>query len=290
MGKKTKRPLVSVIMPIYNGGRFLRLAIESIQNQTLQDFELICIDDRSTDGTYEVMRDYAKEDIRVKVFRNPTKQYLAGSLNWALKLARGKYIARMDADDISLPQRLEKQVALLKKNSCLGAVGGQIEVIDEHNQVLGLKEFPVKPKDCYQMIMTMMAIQPPVLMARASIFKKVIYDTGIAKHDDIDTHFQLLKHGSFSNVDDIIFQYRKLSTSYTFSDAKSVYFMALRIRLRALFKYSYRPSFLTLLTSAIETFVVLILPAKTVVALFELMRLQSKESIIIPAATTATAE
>lgn len=277
-------------MPVYNGGRFLRPAIESIQNQTLRDWELICIDDRSTDGSYEVMKNFAAEDSRIKVYKNSEKGYLAGSLNWAIRLARGKFIARMDADDISLPDRLEKQVALLNKNRKLVAVGGQIEVIKENGETLGVKEFPIKPEDCYEMIMTMMAIQPPVLMAKSTAFKKVVYDTGIAKHDDIDTHFQLLRQGSFSNVDEVIFQYRKLSTSYTFSDAKSVYFMALRIRLRAMLKYSYKPSLLSLLTSLIETVVVLLLPSRVIVSLFEFIRLQGKQQIILQRAATATAE
>lgn len=290
MNTNKRKPLISVIMPIYNGGKFLSQAIESIQNQTLQNWELICIDDRSTDNSYEIIKNFASEDKRIKVFRNLTKKYLSGSLNLALKKAQGEYIARMDADDISLPFRFEKQVALLKKDNQLVAVGGQIEVINENNELLGLKKFPIKPEECYQMIMSMMAIQPPVLMARASIFKKVIYDTGIAKHDDIDTHFQLLQHGSFSNVNEIIFKYRKLTSSYTFSNARSVYFMALKIRLKAIYKYSYRPSLFSFLIFIFETLIILPLPSKAIISLFELIRLQKNHSYVLPKTTPATLE
>ena len=103
-------PRVSVIMSVYNGERYLWEAVESILGQTFTDFEFIIIDDGSTDQTAKILR--AIGDERVRIFFNEKNIGLAGSLNRGLGLARGEYVARMDADDISLPARLEKQVEL----------------------------------------------------------------------------------------------------------------------------------------------------------------------------------
>ena len=108
-------PKISVLMPIYNTQEeHLREAIESILNQTFSDFELIVIDDCSTDTTGEILKRLAERDERVKVHPNEVNLRLPSSLNKAISLARGRYIARMDADDIALPERLERQYAFME--------------------------------------------------------------------------------------------------------------------------------------------------------------------------------
>jgi len=263
-------------MPVYNGEPFLIDAVKSIISQTYENWELICVDDRSTDGSWEQLVRFSREDKRIKPVKGRKKGYLSGSLNLALKRIRGKYIARMDADDVSLPQRIEKQVEFLENNPDILAVGGFLELIDEEGRVIGEKYFPTDSKECYKLIMNMMPIQPPVLMARARVMKKLRYDTEVAKHDDIDIHFQLLRYGNFSNIDQVIFQYRKRPNSYTFSKVKDVFFMALRVRMRAIVKYGYRPTILSLFLALAETVVILVLPSRSIVTLFELVRLHSK--------------
>ncbi len=107
-------PRVSVLMSVYNGGRYLCQAIESILDQTFADFEFIIVDDDSTDDTWQVLQDYAASDSRVVLVQNQANVGLAESLNKGLGLARSEYIARMDADDVSLPERLAAQVAALQ--------------------------------------------------------------------------------------------------------------------------------------------------------------------------------
>lgn len=259
-------------MPVFNGGRFVAQAIESIQKQTYENWELIIVDDCSTDTTAKILKRCAIKDKRIKVLRNRERLYLADSLNKALKIAQGKYIARMDADDISLPDRLEKQVALLSSNRQLIAVGGQEEIIDERGMVIAEKYFPTDPRECRRMFMNFMPIQPPLLMARGSVVKKLRYDTAIAKHDDISMHAQLLSYGEFGNVDRIIFQYRFTPLSYTFGNLKEVYFMALYVRLRAIVSLGYRPHPLSLSLALIETVIVTLLPSPLLLFLFELIR------------------
>jgi glycosyltransferase involved in cell wall biosynthesis len=118
-----KRPTVSVVMPVYNGEPYLKEAVESILNQTFSDFEFIIIDDGSTDNSWDILIAYAAQDSRIVLSRNPENIKLIKTLNKGLNLARGEYIARMDADDISLPERLERQVAYLQRHPEVGLVG-----------------------------------------------------------------------------------------------------------------------------------------------------------------------
>jgi hypothetical protein len=127
-------PKVSVVMSVYNGERYLREAMDSILNQTFRDFEFIIIDDASTDGTAGILQGY--DDPRIVLLTNANNIGLTESLNRGLGSARGKYIARMDADDISLPKRLEKQVAYLDAHPEVGLLGTWAEVIDDEGAKL----------------------------------------------------------------------------------------------------------------------------------------------------------
>src|SRR4030067_2908226 len=107
-------PIISVIMPVHNGETFLREAIDSVLNQTFTDYEFIIIDDASKDTTADIIKSYT--DPRINYIKNDNNFGVTRSLNIGLKLARGKYIARMDHDDVSLPERLETQAAFLNQH------------------------------------------------------------------------------------------------------------------------------------------------------------------------------
>ncbi len=124
-------PLVSILMAVYNGEKFLREAIESMLNQTYRNFEFLIINDGSTDSTEEIILSY--NDERIRYIKNETNLKLIASLNKGLDLANGKYIARMDADDISLPERLEKQVDFLERNQGTGVLGTWVRTIGLEN-------------------------------------------------------------------------------------------------------------------------------------------------------------
>lgn len=129
-------PLVSVIMSVYNGEKYLKEAVESILRQTFQDFEFIIVDDGSTDKTSEILNSF--DDLRIKVIKNSQNLGLTKSLNKAIEIAKGKYIARMDADDISLPHRLEKQIEFLEKNPEYAMIGSSYYKIDDEGTTLSL--------------------------------------------------------------------------------------------------------------------------------------------------------
>jgi len=124
-------PEVSVLMPVHNGARFVVEALESILRQTFGNFEFIIVDDGSTDTTPSILRDYAERDRRIVSLRNPENIGIARTLNRGLQVARGKFVARQDADDISLPERLRSQLDVFVNNPRLGFLGSAVQAMDE---------------------------------------------------------------------------------------------------------------------------------------------------------------
>ncbi len=143
-----RRPLVSVVMPVYNRADTIRKAIDSILNQTFTDFEFIIVDDGSTDGTTEILDYYAKKDSRVRVLKNEQNRGISYSRNKGNDSAKGKYIAIMDSDDYSVPNRLEKQVAYLEANPEVDSVIGTIRSIKDLNISEMSEKFPAN--EAYQ--------------------------------------------------------------------------------------------------------------------------------------------
>ena len=136
-----KAPLVSVVMSVFNGQAFLRDAIDSILNQTMGDFEFLIIDDGSKDDTGTILSNYADRDPRVRIIQQESRGR-AQSLNIGINSAQGQYIARMDADDIALPNRIIRQIDYLEKHDNVGVLGGGYELIDTGGQVLNLVRPP----------------------------------------------------------------------------------------------------------------------------------------------------
>ena len=129
-----KNPKVTVLMSVYNGEKYLQEAIDSILEQTFKDFEFLIINDGSTDKTGEILESY--HDLRIKIINNEKNIGLTKSLNKGLKLARGEYIARQDADDISMPERLEKEVEFLETHQDYAVVGAFAKIINKNSEIL----------------------------------------------------------------------------------------------------------------------------------------------------------
>ncbi|MBI2476204.1 MAG: glycosyltransferase [Candidatus Taylorbacteria bacterium] len=130
-------PRVSVIMPVYNSEKYLRLAIQSVLNQSFTDFELLIINDGSTDKSLEIIRSFA--DTRIVLLQSDKKTTIVESRNHGLEASRGEFIAPLDSDDIALKDRLKLEVAFLEKNPDFGLVGGGVSVIDETGKATGAR-------------------------------------------------------------------------------------------------------------------------------------------------------
>lgn len=129
--------LVSVIIPVYNVEKYVKDAVESIQNQSYKNLEIIIIDDGSTDHTYDIVNKLAKQDNRIKLYRNEKNLNIVKTLNFGLSVANGEYIARMDGDDISAVDRIEKKVKFLEENKDFDLVGCSVMAINDRGSVIG---------------------------------------------------------------------------------------------------------------------------------------------------------
>lgn len=140
MERQNESALVSVVMAVHNGEAFLAEAVRSIQGQLLQNFELVVVDDGSSDGTSFLLSRLAQLDSRLRLVRNASRQGLSRSLNLALSLARGGYVARLDADDVAHPERLQKQAAVLDQCRNIAVVGSWLQEIDATGAPLKMRK------------------------------------------------------------------------------------------------------------------------------------------------------
>ena len=138
---KKKRPEITVLMAVYNGERWLVEAIESVLTQTFEDFEFIIINDGSNDSSLEIMNDFSKKDDRIKIY-SKSNSGLADSLNFGLRKSKGKWVARLDADDVCVPDRLAKQIEQIKLRKNLVLVGSNLFIIDQDCNKTGHYSYP----------------------------------------------------------------------------------------------------------------------------------------------------
>lgn len=204
-------PRLSVVMSVYNGERYLREAIDSILSQTFEDYEFIIIDDGSTDGTKPILAEYAARDRRIVLTRNETNVGLTHSLNKGLALARGQYVARMDADDISLPDRFARQVAFLDEHPAIGVAGTWFQLMDAQGQLVPpVYEPPALPGFVGWCLYFYNPIaHPSVVMRREVVLRVGGYDPALARSQDHDLWCRLRGLTKLANVEAMLLYLRK---------------------------------------------------------------------------------
>ena len=173
-----RSPLVSVIMPVFNAGHYLVPAIESILNQSYSNFELIIVNDASTDDSLMVINSYHKQfpkKIKVISLNNNLNKGGDSCANLAIEQAKGKYIAKMDADDIAHPDRIKLQVEYLEKHPKTFLVGSQAYVIDKNGDIIGDKTEPLSHKEIYNSYLTFHPIIHPTAMVRRNLSKNKLF-------------------------------------------------------------------------------------------------------------------
>lgn len=259
-------------MPVKNAGKFIGSAVESVCRQTYKNWEMIVVDDGSVDETGNILSKFAKKDKRIRVITNNASKGIGASLNSAIDLANGKYIARMDGDDISLPRRFSTQVEYLDRNSRIVAVGGQAEMIDGEGEIFAFKHFPTDSKILREMIMWVVPMQHPIMMVRAHVYKKCRYDESFKTAEDVELMIQLLKYGEIGNVPEVVYQYRKADTSNGYHNLKQTFYLTMLGRLHGIIKHGYKPSAKGVLLSLTQLVIVSLLPAKWIVRLYESRR------------------
>lgn len=196
-------PKISVILSVYNGEKYLKEAVESILNQTFSDFEFIIVNDGSTDDTEKILDEF--NDRRIVRLNNDKNMGLVKSLNKGLAAAQGKFIARMDADDISKPERFEKQIKFLEKNSKIGVLGTAMEQIDAKGKKISVLCPPLNHKLILWKMFFECPIFHPTVMMRRDILEKVGgYDISFIHTEDTDLWSRLYKLTRFANLSDVL--------------------------------------------------------------------------------------
>jgi glycosyltransferase involved in cell wall biosynthesis len=203
-------PLVSVLMPTYNAERYLSQAIRSILSQTFTDFEFIVVDDGSADQTPTILKIFQSQDTRFEIHYFEKNSGIAAALNKGLSIAQGKYIARMDADDISLPERFSKQVAFMESHPAVGVLGTGATVIDAADRphqslVFPLSHLLLQWSMCFYSPM----IHPSVMIRRELLLSAGGYLPTAAHAEDYELWGRLSAATQFANLPDRLLLLRK---------------------------------------------------------------------------------
>lgn len=200
--------LISILMPVYNVAPYVEEAVNSILNQTYLNFELIIVDDCSTDLTYEIVEKLAAEDSRIKLYKNQKNLKICKTLNRAWKVAKGSYIARMDGDDISLPNRLEILKRYLDTNPQCDLVGSGMITIDEYGNELSSPSF-IKNSSNISKYMKYRSCIAHIWMSRREVYESLDGYRELPYVEDYDFLLRALRYGYIlANVDAYIYKCR----------------------------------------------------------------------------------
>lgn len=205
---KKKTPLVSVLMPVYNAEQYLKPALDSILCQTFSDFELIAINDGSTDSSGDILDEYQKADPRIVVVHRENKGLVA-TLNEAIDLSRGTYLARQDSDDLSFSKRFEKQVEILDAQPRTVLVTGSFEVFDEDDEYLYREILPEKNEDIARAMYLRNPIGHSSVMFRKDTCLLVgKYSDTVGPTEDYELWCRLASEGDFHALESAVFRWR----------------------------------------------------------------------------------
>ena len=232
-------PTVSVLMPVYNDGAYVAQAIESILAQTFADFEFVIVDDGSTDATAEILADFAKRDERIRVLTHERNAGIVAALNRGLDACRGRYVARMDADDIALPHRLAIQVARMDEARDVVVLGGSLEYIDADGRDLGIR------RDCAIRRSPLAAnpmLHPTVLIRRQALQAgKLRYQERFRYAEDYYLWLELGRGGQLDAVDDVVLKYRLSAGASRMKHLKAMLWATVRAKFAGMFRLGLRP-------------------------------------------------
>ncbi len=199
-------PLVSVVIPVHNGEKYIKESIDSCLNQTYDNIEIIVVDDNSEDKTLEILKNYGE---KITVLPVEKQNGLGNVINIGIRKSQGKYIARMDADDFMYPTRIQKQVEYLESNPNCVAIGGQIDIIDENSNITGHREYAIEDKDIKKNRFLFQPFAHPAVTLRKSIVEEIgLYPENMWKVEDVKFFLILSTKGEFHNLRDTVLKYR----------------------------------------------------------------------------------
>jgi glycosyltransferase involved in cell wall biosynthesis len=211
-------PPITVLLAVYNGQTYLREAVDSVLGQTFGDFEFLIIDDGSKDQTPAILREYEKRDARIRLVARPNKG-LTHTLNEGLSLARGEFLARMDADDLCLPQRFERQIAYLREHADCVLVGSRVLLMDPEG--LPIREMCFEQSheeiDSAHLNRGWPVVHPATMMRMSALRQIGGYRDEFNTLEDLDLFLRLAEVGRLANLPEVLLRYRQHFASVTHS-------------------------------------------------------------------------
>lgn len=204
-------PLVSIVMATYNEPQeFITASIESVLVQTYTNWELLIADDSTNEGTIQIIDSFAQKDKRIKIIREKTRMGFVKALNIGLKYSKGIYIARMDGDDIALPDRLEKEIDYLQKNQDVDVIGGAMNIINEKGEIVSERFYPLGGYKLHLWTIFRNPLAHPTVMFRSTIVQEgFFYNEEQKKAEDIEFWLRLKKNKfNIQNLPDKVLNYR----------------------------------------------------------------------------------
>lgn len=200
-------PVISIGMPVFNAASGLRPAVNSILQQDFGDWELLLLDDGSTDGTVELARSFS--DARIRVFSDGKNMGLAARLNHAVRESRGAFFARMDGDDLSLPKRFSTQLAYLKEHPAVDLVGGWAWVFDSAMHLRGKRSTPESHAAIQASPWSGFPMLHPAWMGRIEWFRRFAYDESLPRAQDQALLAAACADSCYANVQQVVLAYRE---------------------------------------------------------------------------------
>jgi len=235
---RMQAPELSVIMCVYNGETFLREAVESVLGQTFAAFEFIVVNDGSTDRSAEILASFG--DSRIIRIDNSSNLGLIRSLNIGLALAKGEFIARMDADDICAPDRLQKQLSFLKSNPDIGICGSWVKIVGEVTSY----KFPLTHDEIITAFLEYNAMAHPSILFRSKVLKEsgLLYDLGFPGAEDYELWSRMIFLTRFANIPETLLFYRRHEQQVTQNKKKLVEASSGKIKLALLRSLNIEPT------------------------------------------------
>jgi glycosyltransferase involved in cell wall biosynthesis len=230
--KDGQAPLVSIVLPVYNGEKYLAESLDSVFAQTYQNWELVIINDGSTDGTENLILNY--HDKRIRYFPNEGNKGIIFSLNRGIRESNGLYIARLDADDIALPGRIEKQVEFLSGNPEFSMCGSYFQTIDSNGRLLKNVEFPANNRDAQSFLLLHNCFCHSAIMMRTNIAKELKYDEKFQVCEDYDLWYRISRTGKILNLPVYTTQYRVHENNMTTRKSEIMFIHVNKINKRIL--------------------------------------------------------
>ena len=199
-------PLVSIVIPVHNGEKYIKESIDSCLNQTYNNIEIIVVDDKSEDNTLKILKEYGDKLIVLPVEK---QNGLGNVINIGIRKSRGKYIARMDADDIMYLSRIQQQVEYLESSPNCVAIGGQIDIIDENSNITSHREYAIEDRDIKKNRFLFQPFSHPAVTLRKSTVEEIdLYPENMWKVEDVKFFLILSTKGEFHNLEDTVLKYR----------------------------------------------------------------------------------